>query len=100
MSDTDDIRDTTLVELIEDRAGWLRVDVCPREYGSIRSGGDKAHGYDVVLRLDGTYSNPAAALEMAEYFREWLHNAMRRDIPGVDGPLTEWGERPPMLPGR
>ena len=75
-----------LREMFEERADFLYVEVVPRP-GFRVGGGD---GYDVVVRIDGTYASLGSAEDAAEGIRSWLLGALREDIPGVDRDLVWW----------
>ena len=49
---------------LESRAAWLRIEAVDRPTG----------GWDVVLRIDGTYSGELLGTkqETVDYFQEWL----------------------------
>jgi hypothetical protein len=47
-------------------------------------------GWDVVLRLDGTYADKPLADELAGYFREALN-----DLPDVSWEKRDWWSGPP-----
>ena len=51
----------TLTTFLRSRQSWFRVGVTPAEGGS---------GWEVVLRIDGTYATKRIALEAAEYLRD------------------------------
>jgi hypothetical protein len=59
------IKDETITELLIERAerGWLRVVAMPRT--------DLKGGWDVVLRLDGVYSDSFSDEEKAELIQGW-----------------------------
>jgi hypothetical protein len=56
----------TLAEFIEERAPWLAADN-PWVVGVVRTGDG---GWDVVLRIDGAYTDRATAEDVAEYLRD------------------------------
>jgi hypothetical protein len=55
-----------LAELLVSRERWLRLDVVPSQHH--RDG----RGWDIVLRLDGAYSNREQAEDVRQYFTDTL----------------------------
>jgi hypothetical protein len=58
----DDMMYEDINDLFKDRQSWLRVQVHQNEFD----------GFDVVLRLDGSYTQKADAEALADDFRRWI----------------------------
>lgn len=59
-----ELRLRTAAGFLESRASWLEIDTAENATG----------GWDIVMRLDGTYSGEAGATreELVQYFRDQL----------------------------
>jgi hypothetical protein len=63
-----------ILEFVRDRQDWMindkaAVRVVPSEYG----------GYDVVLRVDGSYGSLEDAEEVREYFERYWRQSVRKE---------------------
>lgn len=77
-----------LREFMENRDRWLEVMTVPAPNG----------GHDIVLRLDGTYTehaDPAEVEELRAHFAERVAQALQRD-----GITAEWMEKRGATGGR
>lgn len=74
----------TAAEFLSERQDYLHV------YASPSVSGD---GWDVVARLDGTYSDRESAEEAAASIRDWLDGLA--DVTWTDRP---WWDGPPFEP--
>jgi hypothetical protein len=55
----------TLAGFVTERADFFRIGVL-----------ETAHGFDVVLRIDGTYAAAGDAEAVVEYLRAWLRDVL------------------------
>lgn len=75
----------TLRGFLEERADYLRVDVRPAV---------EDDGWDVCLRLDGTYAIEELATANANSIREQLQGTLLAEIPGIEERMMRWHGMP------
>jgi len=75
----------TAQAFLEERKGWLRVVVAQSPDG----------GFDILLRIDGTYTEREDAEGIARMFRRDLRKMFRRDLRELrDVPQDGWNSWP------